>query len=248
VSVGRPFFMTFRWIAASLLCFAFGIAAQGQITDEYVTTADFYHPIQGPLSGYGKLGYTKNPLGDYASYYVEWPGITYTCRPWVQFWFATRYTYTNNEIAQDREELRPFTGVKFILRTKRKINLFNYTRYEYHAVYSHETRDWTSFSRVRNRVGAEIPLASPGSAWKPGTFYTPIDIEPSYQFGLGRNGTKVRGGFGYVANDHVRLEFIYIARFRFRTSTDGLDFDGNTFRFNIKVGTQHGILQRVLNQ
>lgn len=239
--------MTFRWIAAGLVCFAFGIAAQGQATNEYVTTANFYHPIQGSLSGYGQLGYTKNPLGDYGSFYLEWPGITYTYKPWIQFWLATRYTYTNNETAPDQAELRPFVGVKFILHTRRKINFYDYARYEYHAVYSHGTHDWTSFNRIRNRVGAEIPFTSAERAWKPGTFYAPIDVEPSYQFGSGRNGTQARAGLGYVANDHVRFEFIYTARFGYRASTDSLDFDGNTFRFNIKIGTKQGLLRSILN-
>jgi len=53
----------------------------------------------------------------------------------------------------------------------------------------------------------------------------------------------VRAGAGYVANDRVRVEFIYHAQWMHPAGT-GLAFTDNIYRVNIKLGLTKGIIGR----
>jgi hypothetical protein len=144
-------------------------------------------------------------------------------------------------------ELRPFVGVKFDKSNKRKIEFFNFTRYEARNLYSHGTHDWHLENRVRSRVGAEFPLASVERAWKPKTFYTLLDVEPFWTSGKGLNMFRFRTGLGYIPSERLRIEFLYHTQWGEATGSDALVYNENIFRLSFKIGLKRSILSRVWN-
>jgi hypothetical protein len=225
--------------------------AQGQapeVTNQYDARLWLYHNISGALTGFGYLEYRRDPQDHYRNYRLGWPGITYLAKPWFQIWTGLVSSYTVNEYKADQWELRPYVGSKVFLPNKRKMNLYNYTRYEYRFTQDRDSRDWSESQRIRSRFGAEIPLTSVERAWQPKTFYLMADSELFSQFDkTALNAWTVRGGVGYVTHDRLRLEFTYSARFDRGGSNDALEYDRNIFRLNIKVGLHHGILDRTSN-
>jgi len=218
------------------------------VTNEYRATLFPYHNIKGPWTGFGYLGYVVNPESDYRLYYVGWPGISYLAKPWLQIWTGFFYIYTDNFYKPDKFEVRPFIGPKFFLPNKRKMNLYNFTRYEYRHTKDHSTDQWTTVHRLRSRFGAEIPLTSIDKAWKPHTFYALGDVEPFFRSDKkSLDPLRLRAGLAYVSNDRLRFEFIYHAQFGRATSDDPLEYNQNIFRLNIKLGLHRGILNRTSN-
>jgi len=239
-----------KWIASFFFSLLSCMAVYGQsdqVTNEYRVTIFPFHPITENLSGFGYLGYVNNPQSDYSIYYLGYPGVSYTVRPWFQMWAGVLGIYTNNQGKQDTFELRPFVGPKFFIPNKRKMNLYNQTRFELRNTYSHGTHDWTYKTRVRSRFGAEIPMTSLAKAWKPRTFYGLVDVEPFWQTGSGFNMIRFRAGLGYVTHDSIRIEFIYHTQWGQSSGSDSLVYNQNIFRLNIKVGLKHGLLDRVWN-
>ena len=222
--------------------------AQDDTGNEYRFTLFPYHRISDKVTGSGYLGYVWNPEKNYQTYYLGWPVASYTPKSWLQIWGGLVGLYTTNEHSSDKLELRPFTGVKFFLPNEAKWNIYNFTRYEYRATQNRDSRDWTDTSRLRSRFGAEFPLTSRARAWEPKTCYGLADVEPYYRFDRGEvDPLRVRGGIGYVMNDHIRLEFIYHAQFTHPDGSSGLEFTDNIFRLNIKIGLTKGIIGRLQN-
>jgi hypothetical protein len=218
------------------------------VTNEYRVTVFPYHNIRGKLTGFGYLGYVNNPQSDYATYYLGWPGINYTYKPWLQIWAGSMYIYTDNFHKGDKLELRPFVGAKVFLPNKRKMNLYNFTRYEYRGIKDKATADWSVIHRIRTRFGAEIPLTSPARAWKPKTFYAIADAEPFFRFDKkALDPVRLRAGLAYIPNDRVRFEFIYHAQYGRTNADDPLAYTQNIFRLNIKIALNKGILDRAQN-
>lgn len=56
---------------------------------------------------------------------------------------------------------------------------------------------------------------------------------------------RARAGAGYVANHHLRLEFIYYLELSRKVPSDPLTYTDNIFRLNFKIGLKHGLLQRI---
>ena len=217
------------------------------VTNEYRVTLFPYYPLKDNLTGFGYLGYVKDPDSNYTLFYAGWPGFNYQYKKWLQIWVGSLYIYTDNGMAQDKLELRPFIGPKFFLPNKRRWNLYNFTRYESRSIYDHGTHDWSHINRVRSRFGAEIPITSREKAWKPRTFYAIADVEPFYRFDKDEwDPVRARVGIGYITMDQIRIEFIYHYEWA-RNPNDDLEYDKNIFRLNIKFGVKHGILGRVLN-
>ncbi len=190
---------------------------------------------------------SDDPQSNRSTYALGYPGISYTARPWFQIRGGVRGIYTDNQGTEDTFELRAFVGPKFFIPNKRKMNIFNCSRYEARNIYNHGSHDWTLKNRIRTRFGAEIPLTSVANAWKPGTFYTLIDVEPFWQPGVGRNMVRLRTGLAYIASDHIRIEFIYHAQWGPEAGSDALVYNRNTFHMNIKVGLKRGLLGKVSN-
>ena len=223
-------------------------AQSPDVTNEYRVTLFPFHKINDHLTGFGYLGYVKNPDSDYSLYYLGWPGINYQVKPWLQIWTGLFYIYTNNQYKADKFELRPFVGPKIFLPNKRKMNLYNFTRYEYRRTKDRDTDQWTTVHRVRSRFGAEIPLTSLERAWNPKTFYAIGDVEPFFRSDKkALDPFRLRAGLGYVANDRLRLEFIYHAQFGRATTDDPLEYNQNIFRLNFKLGLHKGILHSAQN-
>lgn len=171
-------------LALALLATARPALAQtSDINNEYRVTLFPSHPIKDNLTGFGYLGYVANPDKDYTTYYVGWPGVTYTPSKIIQYWGGAIYSYTDNEIKSDKLEVRPFVGFNLFLPNDRKMNLYNFTRYEARIIQDRTSHDWaTPIIRVRTRFGIEAPLGSRERAWKPGATYALADVEPFYRF------------------------------------------------------------------
>lgn len=216
-------------------------------SNEYRVTLFPSHPIKGNMTGFGYLGYVANPDKNYTTYYVGWPGVTYTPNKVAQYWGGAFYTYTNNEISADKLEVRPFLGLKLFLPNDRKMNLYNFTRYEYRAIQDRTTHDWNGIHRVRTRFGVEAPLGSREHAWKPGATYGIADAEPFYRFDRHTiDPLRWRVGLGHVFENRVRVEFIYHAQYTRVGADSPLEYTDNIWRLNIKIGLKQGLLERTL--
>ncbi|MBK9527015.1 MAG: DUF2490 domain-containing protein [Acidobacteria bacterium] len=88
--------------------------------------------------------------------------------------------------------------MKFYVPNKKKINLYNFTRYEYRFI--NQNKHYTTQPRPRNRVGIEVPL-SQKNAWTPKSLYTLADVEPIWRLDDKYMALlRVRGGLGYIIN------------------------------------------------
>jgi len=238
-----------------LLCSALSLLARqplraqdNPVVNEYRVAVFPFHPITENLSGFGYLAYVKNPQGSYSQYHVGYPGFEYSLKPWLEIWGALIGNYINNQGGkEDTFELRPFVGVKFEIANKRKVEFFDFTRYEARNLYSHDTHDWSLENRIRSRLGAEIPLATAARAWKTGTLYTLFDVEAFWVAGKGINMVRFRAGLGYIPNERLRLEFVYHTQWGEATGSDALVYNQNIFRMNVKIGLKRSILSRVWN-
>jgi len=239
-----------RMLLCPTLCLLSFQPSYGQsdpATNEYRVTIVPSHPITESVTGFGHLSYSNDPQSNRSTYALGYPEISYTARPWFQIWGGVRGIYTDNQGTEDTFELRTFIGPKFFIPNKRKMTIFNYTRYEARNIYDHGAHDWTLNNRIRSRFGAEIPLTSVVNAWKPKTFYTLIDVEPFWQSGAGLNMVRFCAGLAYIPDDHIRLEFIYHTQWGQEAGNDALVYNQNIFRVNIKVGLKHGLLDKVSN-
>ena len=224
------------------------LADDGDPANEFRLTLSPYHPIKGNLSGFTQLGYYYNPDKDYSRYYLGWPRIVYAVKPWLQLWGGLMNMYTDNLGKTNQLELRPFAGVKLFILNQAKINLYNFTRYEYRMTDDLDSGDWTYVNRIRSRFGAEVPLTSRENAWQTNTFYSLVDAEYFYRFDRDViDPLRVRAGVAYILNDRLRLEFIYHAGFTRKDESGTLEYTENIFRLNIKIGLTEGILRRVLS-
>ena len=222
------------------------------VTNEYRVTAFPHFPIKGKLTGFGYLGWVKNPEADYTLWYVGHPGVVYSVKPWFQIWGGLLGIYTNNETAvnakQDTMELRPFIGPKLFLPNKRKWNIYNFTRVEFRQTYSHSTHEWTNVERIRSRFGVEVPLTSRSRAWKENTWYGIANIEPMYRFDKDDvDPFRAQVGLGCIPNDRIRMEFLYYANWGRVAPSNNLAFTENIFRLNVKIAVKRALLSHVWN-
>jgi len=239
----------------SVLSMALSLSAQSnnEATNEWRVTAFPHYPIKGNLSGFGYLGWVKNPDNEYTLWYGGFPGVIYTAKPWFQVWSGLLDIYTNNYTnengKQDTLELRPFIGYKAFLPNKLKWNIYNFTRLEFRETYHHDTHDWTNVERLRFRVGIESPLTpNLERAWKVNTFYTIVYAEPFYRFDKDDlDPFRAQFGIGYIANPRVRIEVLYYANWGRVASSNDLAFTENIIRLNVKVGLKRALLGHVLN-
>jgi len=215
--------------------------------NEYQFNFNPYAPVAGNLSGFGNFGYIYQP-DNYAQYRFGWPGLIYKVNLWLQLCGGLDAYYTDNLAQADTLELRPFGGAKLFVPNKAQIYLYNFTRYEYRDTVNLDTHDWSGYGRIRSRFGVEVPLTSRDRAWAPKTTYAFTDVEPFYRFDCDKwDPVRVRGGFGYVVSDKIRVELIYTANFTRSTPGSSLDYTDNTIELNIRVGLSKGLLGTLLN-
>ena len=226
--------------------------SSNDVTNEWRITAFPHYPIKGNLSGFGYLGWVKNPGSAYTLWYAGAPGFIYNVKPWFQAWAGLINVYTNNYTnengKQDTMELRPFIGGKFFVPNKKRWNIYNFTRLDFRQTYHHDTHEWTNIERLRSRFGIEAPLTSLEKSWKVNTFYGIANVEPLYRFDKDDvDPMRAQVGLGYIANPRIRIELLYYANWGRVAPSNDLAFTQNIIRLNIKVGVKHAILSRVWN-
>jgi len=215
-------------------------------TDEYQFNVNPYHPLTDRMDLFSNLGYYQS--SDYAKYRFGLPGAIWHAETWLQLWGGLDSYYTDNHQSDDQLELRPFAGVKLFLPNEAKLQLYNFTRFEYRNFENVETGDWNGYGRIRSRFGLQVPLASRAAAWKPKSFYAMADVEPFYRFDKSEwDPVRVRGGVGIILNDRVRAELIYTAQFSRSSPGSPLEYSEGMIELNLKIALRRGILERLLN-
>ena len=58
---------------------------------------------------------------------------------------------------------------------------------------------------------------------------------------------RARAGIAYVASGRIRVELIYHAQYTRPAGSSGLEYTDNSYRLNIKIAVNKGILQRVFD-
>jgi hypothetical protein len=238
---------------AALLLLGLGAPAsvhaqeEDDVANEYRITLFPNYRLKDSVTGFGYLGFVTNPDRQYQLYYLGWPGFIWTPKPNVlQVWTGLFNIYTNNEVKEDKIELRPFVGLKTFVPNGIDWRIYNLTRFEFRITKDFATDEWNEVNRLRSRFGVEFPLASGARAWQKGTFYGLADVEPFYRFDHEEwDPVRVRVGLAYIFHGRCRAEFIYHAQW---TRPEGpLEYTDNIFRLNVKIGLTHGILPRVMD-
>jgi hypothetical protein len=159
------------WLLLLLLSCAFAPLPAQEIDNLHRLTVFPYYHLSEKFTVYAHLAYSLNPDQESHTYYFVSPGFYYEPAPWIQIWEGLINRYTdNNSSKADQLELRPFLGVKLFIPNDWKLNLYNFTRYEYRAIEDLDTHDWSSSQRIRSRFGAETPLTRLEKAWHPKTW------------------------------------------------------------------------------
>jgi hypothetical protein len=230
------------YLASVLLVIAFfAIPAGAQdrnIWNEYRPSLVFAMPINEKWIAWQYTLGVYAPEKKLTTYGMAGPGIIY--RPkgkkgsqgWIELWAGTLFAWTDNYHKTNSFELRPVVGVKMFLPNKKKLNIYNFGRYEYRAFF--QDHHMTSQPRFRDRTGIEIPLAKGEKRWAPRTFYTAGDVEPLWRLDDEfLEKIRVRGTVGYIVRKRLAVEIIYHAEFA-GSKGEPKKFVGNLWRFSIK--------------
>jgi hypothetical protein len=178
------------------------------------------------------LGIVDNNDKQLTSYYYSPPGLIIKPTKWVEIWAGMFGLYTDNKEANNSWEIRPLTGVKVYVPNNKKLNLFNFTRFEYRSIHQDGTSN--GIPRLRNRVGVEGPFTQT-NAWTPKTWYGLADAEPFWRLDDGyMERFRIRGGIGYILSRTWRAEFIYHAEFS-SGKNEPKRYSDNIWRLNIKL-------------
>src|SRR5262245_14213566 len=180
------------------------------VNDEYRITAFPTHPLFGPFTGFGYLGYVEAVDKEVTTYYVGWPGVIFKPEQakWLEGWGGFRYLWNDVATGSNTHEFRPFVGVKLYVPNHAHVNLYNFTRFEWRHITTDDTDTTEHRQRLRSRFGVEAPLSA--RAWQVKTPYILSDVEMMYRPDAHFMETvRTRAGVGYIANHHLHLEFIY---------------------------------------
>jgi Protein of unknown function (DUF2490) len=232
----------YPYLANVLLVIAiFSIQAAAQdknIWNEYRPSLVFAMPINDKWIAWQYNVLVYAPEKKLTTLGITGPGITYRVNAkkgdpgWLELWAGTLFASTDNYHDTNSFEVRPVVGVRVFVPNKKKVNIFNFARYEYRLFFQdHHT---TSQPRFRNRVALEIPLAKGDKRWTPRTFYTVADVEPFWRLDdKFLEKIRVRGTVGYIIKKRMAVEMIYHAEF---AGSKGAPkkFVGNLWRVNLK--------------
>ncbi len=207
--------------------------SDNDITNEYRVTLVTSKPVSDKVILFVYLGGVKSPDKSVSTLYYSPPGVIYKPKPWMELWAGMFGLYNNNKNTSNSWELRPLGGVKFYVPNKKKLNFYNFTRYEYRFI--NQNNNTTTIPRLRNRVGIEAPLSKGDKAWTPKTFYTLADVEPVWRLDdKFLQLVRVRGGVGYILNKTWKAEVIYHAEFS-GAKGEPKNYTGNIWRLNFKL-------------
>lgn len=208
------------------------VGQDSEITNEYRVTLVTAKPVTDKLILFAYLGLVKSPDKSTGTLYYSPPGVIYRAKPWLELWAGVFGLYNNIKTASNSWEIRPLGGVKLYVPNKKKINLYNFTRFEYRFI--NQDHHTTTVPRLRSRVGVEVPLGRE-KAWKPKSFYVLGDVEPIWRLDdKFLNLVRLRASVGYIVNPTWRVEFIYHAEFS-GAKGEPKNYAGNIWRLNIKL-------------
>jgi len=220
--------------------FSTNAAAQDQnIWNEYRPSLVFAMPINEKWIAWQYNVLVYAPEKKLTTLGVTGPGITYRPKAksgeggWLEFWAGTLFAPTDNYHKSNSFEIRPVVGIRtFLPPNKKKINIFNFMRYEHRIFF--QDHDTNLQPRLRDRGAIEIPLAKGEKRWAPKTWYTVADVEPFWRLDdKFLEKVRVRGTIGYIVKKRMAVEFIYHAEFA-GSKGEPKKFVGNLFRLNLK--------------
>lgn len=234
----------FQVVTAAVLALVLNARA-GDGDNEYQFQLAPTHKINDRLTSLSYFGYINSKDENFETYVVGLPGVDYRVNHWLHLRGVWYTRFTDHEEESDTLELRPSVGFKASLPHDRPTHYYNLTRFEFRALRDLEEHEWSDSSRVRSRFGIEVPLASRERAWKPGTWYALMDVEPYYQLDGGLiSPINARLGLARVVNDWMQIELFYTAQYTRSHNASPLEDTGSIFLLNIKVGLQKGVLNR----
>lgn len=238
IPIPRKLMKYFRETAfiAAIFVFSFPAGAQttaGSVTNEYRATFVGSRPVSDKVTLYQYLEFLNSPNKGVKTLYYSLPGVIYKPKPWMELRAGVFGLYHWNKDTTDSWEMRPRVGVKFYVPNRKKLHIYNFTRFEYRFV---RQNDYTqSIPRLRNRVGIEAPLAKQKNAWTPKTFYALADVEPIWRLDdKYLQFVRLRGGAGYIFSKKLRTEVIYYAEFSGPKGAPK-EHTGNIWRLNFKL-------------
>ena len=172
---------------------------------------------------------------------VRVPNLVYKARPWLDGVGGVLAIWTREDPSSgDSNELRPFVGAKVYLPNAAHVHLYNLTRFEWRRIDKRDDGiEWKE--RLRTRFGAEFPLSE--RAWKPRTFYGIASVEPFIDVNNGFvEELRFGAGAGYVRNDRVRLEFLFMPQLTRSAAGDPMILSDHIFRLNVRYSFKEGLL------
>jgi hypothetical protein len=219
--------------------FAIPAGAQDKnIWQEYRPSLVFAMPINEKWIAWQYTLGVYAPEKKLTTFGLAGPGIIYRpkAKPgsqgWLELWAGTLLAWTDNYHKTNSFEFRPVVGAKMFVPNKKKLNIYNFGRYEYRSFF--QDHHMTSQPRFRDRTGIEIPLATGDKRWTPRTFYTAGDVEPLWRLDdKFLEKIRVRGTVGYIVRKRLAVEIIYHAEFA-GSKGEPKKFVGNLWRFSIK--------------
>jgi hypothetical protein len=230
------------YLAKVLLVIAiFSINAGAQdrnIWNEYRPSLVFAMPINDKWIAWQYNVLVYSPEKNLTTLGITGPGITYRPKAsngeggWVELWAGTLFAPTNNYDTSNSFEIRPVVGVRVFVPNDKKLNIYNFGRYEYRLFFQDDKT--TSQPRYRHRVAIEIPLAKGDKRWTPKTFYTVADVEAFWRLDdKFLEKVRVRGTAGYIIKKRMAVELIYHVEFA-GAKGQPKKYVGNIWRLNLK--------------
>jgi len=237
-----PWRRKYPYLAKVLLLIAIlsiNAAAQDQnIWNEYRPSLVFAMPINEKWIAWQYNVLVYAPEKKLTTLGVTLPGVTYRPKAakgdggWIELWAGILFTGTDNYHTSNSSEIRPVVGARAFVPKFKKVNIFNFGRYEYRAFF--QDNKSTSQPRFRDRTSIEIPLAKGEKRWAPKTFYTVADVEPFWRLDDGfLEKVRVRGTIGYIVKKRIAVEMIYHAEFA-GAKGEPKKYVGNLWRLNLK--------------
>lgn len=129
--------------------------------DEYRITAFPTHPLFGPLTGYGYLGYIDAVDKDVMTYDLGWRVIYKPEQArWLEVWSGIIFAWNDVANRANTHEVRAFAGIKLYVPNAARVDLYNLTRSEWRRLTTDDTGVTDKRERLGSRFGFEAPLSA----------------------------------------------------------------------------------------
>jgi len=222
--------------------FALPIIAASQernIWNEYRATATSVMPVTEKFFLWQYTGYFFTAERKQNTFAFSPPGVMYRLKPWMEVWAGMLPSYTDNYVKSNSWELRPLIGLRTAIPNKRKLNLYNFARYEFKFV--NQDGNMQSIPRFRNRIGFDVPLQKGDRRWTPRTFYSLTDFEPIWRLDdKYLEKIRLRAGAGYIINKNLAVELIHHTEWA-GAKGEPKKYVGNLWRINFKIVVPRGV-------